>query len=70
MRKNKTDIFTDNLKAEMVEVKKRNSNYMINPVLRREFKMEVARNDTSMSTVLESLMLSYIVKSRQMHGEL
>jgi hypothetical protein len=58
---------SENIEYKFVENKKKTSNFMIDQGVKREFKIEVARNGDVMSSVLETLMISYIVKSRELH---
>lgn len=63
------EIEMENVKFEFVENKKRTSNFNIDQGVKREFKLEVIRNCDIMSSVLETLMISYIVKSRELHDK-
>lgn len=44
--------------------------FNIDKALKRNFKIECLRNNQTMSEVLNTLLQSYIIKSREMHAEL
>lgn len=50
--------------------KKTSSNFSLDTGLKMQFKIEVTRNKAVMSEVLETLMESYIIESRNMHNSL
>ena len=60
----------DNLKFEFEKGEDKTSNFIIDSVIKREFKLEVIKNGDVMSSVVETLMKSYIIKSREMHKNL
>jgi len=56
----------ENVKFEFVENKKSNSNFTIDEGVKKAFKLEVVKNNDVMSSVLETLMTSYVIKSREL----
>lgn len=58
------------IRLEMVQDTTVTSNFMISPSLKRRFKSTCARNAQSMSSVLETLMTSYIVQDNEMRENL
>lgn len=59
----------DNVKFSFVENKKQMSNFTLDAGVKRAFKLEVIKNGDIMSKVIETLMASYVVKSKQLHAE-
>ena len=60
----------DNVKFSFIrdDVKKM-SNFTIDSGIKRAFKLEVIKNGDVMSSVIETLMESYITKSRELHAK-
>lgn len=67
---NKAEKYLSDFEARMVSADRKTSNFMIDPKLKAEFKIECIRNQTAMSDAIQSLLLSYIIKSKELHGEL
>lgn len=60
----------NNIKLEMTTAESRASNFHLNDAVKKEFKIECARNGQSMSEVLETLMLSYVIQACELREKI